>query len=256
MKAGAYNAMQQTNEVMVFGFSFGAVMKRFCFAMWMCLTFGLIVLSGQEKAPSIVVDNPVKDFGKVTVGKTLKHVFSFSNSGSSTLEILEVEPTCGCQAVSLTTKQIEPGKSGQIEVHVDTTVMIGAVTESINIITNDPLRPSILLTIKVDVQPEISLSSPSIYFGDVPKGKEVTEEVILTILEDKSIKILSAESSDESVSVRLEPVPDSDGKKVKLIATYAADGKIGYRLGDITVKTTSYLTPELTIHLIIRNFNR
>ena len=231
-------------------------MKQFCFAMWMCLTFGAAVLSGQDKAPSIVVDNPVKDFGKVMVGKTVKHVFSFSNSGSSTLEILEVEPTCGCQKVFLTTKQIEPGHSGQLEMVVDTTVMTGSVTESVSIITNDPSRPSILLTIKAEVQPEVSLSRPSVYFGDLPKGEEVTEEVILSIPEGISTRILSAESSDESVSVRLEPVPESDGKQIKLIATCKADGKTGYRLGDITVKTTSHLTPELTIHFIIRNFNR
>jgi hypothetical protein len=51
-------------------------------------------------------------------------------------------------------------------------------------------------------------------------------------------------------------VPDSEERKVKLTATYRGGGKTGYRLGDITVKTTSYLTPELSIHLIIRNFNR
>jgi hypothetical protein len=106
------------------------------------------------------------------------------------------------------------------------------------------------------VQPEISLSSPSIYFENVPKGTEVTKEVIITVAAERSIKILSAESTDESVIVKLEPVPDSEGKKVKLIATQKADGKIGYHMERIIVKTTSYLTPELSIYLLIRNFNR
>lgn len=231
-------------------------MKRFDFAVSICLTFGLAVLSAQDKAPSIVIDNPIKDFGEVIKGEMLHHTFGFSNQGSSKLEILSIEATCGCQDTEFSTKQLDPGQSGQIKTSVDTTVLIGAVTETVQFTTNDPLRPSVLLSLKADVQPEISLSSPSIYFGDVPKGKEVTAEVIITIPKDKSIKILSAESSDESVSVRLEPVPDSDGKQVMLIASYKADAKTGYRLGDITVKTTSYLTPELSIHLIIRNFSR
>jgi hypothetical protein len=54
----------------------------------------------------------------------------------------------------------------------------------------------------------------------------------------------------------LEPVPDSGGKQVKLIATQRPGGKTGYHFESIIVKTTSYLTPELSIYLIIRNFNR
>jgi len=255
-EAGAYNAVQQSNEETTFCFSSGAEMKPYFFAMWMCLIFGAAVLSGQDTAPSIVMDEPTKDFGKVIKGEMLKHTFVFSNQGSSKLEILSVEATCGCQDTEFSTKQLEPGQSGQIKTSVDTTVLIGPVTETVKFTTNDPLRPSVLVSIRADVQPEISLSSPSIYFGDVPKGKEVSEEVIITIPKDKSIKILSAESSEEDVSVKLEPVPDSDGKQVKLIATFKAGGKVGYRLGDITVKTNSYLTPELSIHLIIRNFSR
>ena len=213
-------------------------------------------LSGQDKAPSMVFDNPIKDFGKVMQGEMIKHVFSFSNKGSSTLEILSVEPSCGCQVASLSTKQIQAGQSGQIEVSIDTAGLTGAIDKSVNIITNDPRRPSVFLSMKADVQPEISVSSPSIYFESVPKGKEVTKEVIITVVAERSIKILSAESTEESVIVKLEAVPDSEGKKVKLIATQKAGGKIGYHLESIIVKTTSYLTPELSIYLMIRNFNR
>jgi len=215
-----------------------------------------MALSGQDKAPSVVFDNPVKDFGKVMQGETLKHVFSFSNKGSSALEILSVEPSCGCQAASLSAKQIQAGQSGQIDVSVDTAGLTGAIEKSVNIITNDPRQPSVSLSVRADVQPEISVSSPSIYFENVPKGKEVTKEVVITVLAERSIKILSAESTDESVTVKLEPVPDSEGKKIKLIATHKSDGKIGYRIEKITVKTTSYLTPEIAIYLAIRYFNR
>jgi hypothetical protein len=231
-------------------------MKRFCSAMWMCLVAGQIALGEQDKAPSMVFDSLVRDFGKVMQGETIKHIFRFSNNGSSTLEILAVGPSCGCQATSLSAKQIQPGQSGQIEVSVDTAILTGAIDESVNIITNDPQRPSVFLSIKAEVQPEISLSSPSIYFENVPDGEKVTKEIILTVAAERSIQILSAESGDETVIAKLEPVSGSDGKKVKLMATHQSDGKIGYRFESITIKTTSYLTPELSIYVIIRNFNR
>ena len=213
-------------------------------------------LWGQDNVPSMFLENSVKDFGKVIQGEMLKHVFGFSNRGSSPLEILSVEATCGCQTTTISEKQILPGRNGQVEISVDTALLIGAIEESAHIITNDPRRPSVFFTIKADVQPEIRVSSPSIYFGDVPKKEQATQEVMLTVMAEKSVMILSADSSDGSVVVKLESVPDSGGKKVKLIATHTGDGKIGYRSESITVKTTSTLTPELTIYLLIRNFNR
>ncbi len=215
-----------------------------------------MAFSGQDKAPSIVIDNPVKDFGKVMQGTMLKHAFSFSNKGTTTLEILTVEASCGCQTASPSADKIPAGRSGQIEVSVDTAGMTGAIEESVSVATNDPRRPKVSLSVRADVQPEISLSSTSIYYERVPKGKEVTSEIIITVVAGGSIRILGAESSDKSVTVKLEPVPGSDGKRVKLIATHKGDGKIGYRLESIIVKTSSYLTPELSIYVAIRNFNR
>jgi hypothetical protein len=235
-------------------FASGAEMKRFYSALWILIIAG--GLWGQDNVPSMIYENPVKDFGRVMQGKILKHVFGFRNQGSGTLEILSVEAACGCQTTTISDKQIPPGQSSRIEISVDTTFLIGAVEESTHIITNDPRRRSVSFSIKAEVQPEISMSSPSIYFGDVPEGEQVAREVILTVMTEKTIRILSAESSEKSVVVKLESLPDSGGKKVKLTATYKGDGKIGYRSGSITVKTTSTITPELSIYLFIRNLNR
>ena len=204
----------------------------------------------------MVFDNSVKDFGKVMQGEMLEHVFDFSNQGSDTLEILGVEAACGCQTTTLSDKRILPGQSSRVEINVDTALLMGAIEETARITTNDPRRRTVFFSIKADVQPEISLSSPSIYFGDVPEGEQVAREVILTVMAEKTIEILSAESSEKSVVVKLEPLPGSGGKKVKLTATHKGDGKIGYRSGSITVKTTSTITPELLIYLFIRNLNR
>ena len=224
--------------------------------IWMCLTIGLSALSGQDKAPAIVFDAPAKDFGKVLQGETITHVFGFTNKGTTTLEILGVEPSCGCQAASLSSRKVRAGQSGQIEVTVETGGLTGVVDKSVTIRTNDPRQPSVSLSIRAEVQPEITVSSASIYFETVPNRKEVTKEIIITIPAERSIKILSAESSDESVAVKVEPVPESNGKRIKLTATQKPDGKTGYRSGTIIVKTTSPTTPELSIYFIIRNFNR
>lgn len=232
-------------------------MKRFFLTICTCLAVSFLPVRGQDKVPAIAIDDPVKDFGKVLQGEVLKHVFSFSNSGSGELEVLGIEPSCGCQAASLSAKGIRPGQSGRIEAVLDTAGLTGAVDKPIHIMTNDPVRPTVSLSMRADVQPEITLSSPSIYFEGAPQGNgEASKEVLITIPAERSIRILSARSTEESVTVKLEPVPESDGKKIRLIATQKAGGKTGYRMERIDIQTTSHLTPELSIYLIIRNFNR
>ncbi len=231
-------------------------MKGWYSVLSICLTIGLLTHFAQERAPAIVFDDPVIDFGKIMQGETVKHRFRFSNQGSSNLEILSVDITCGCLTAWPSATKIPPGQSGTIEITLDTAGLTGLVDKSASVLTNDPRRRSVVLQVKAEVQPEIVLSSPSIYFESVPDGGEVTKEVIITLPAEKSIKVLSAESTEESVTVKLEPVPDSDGKKIRLIATQRPGGKIGYHLEKITVKTTSRLTPELSIYLMIRNFNR
>jgi uncharacterized protein (DUF302 family) len=97
------------------------------------------------------------------------------------------------------------------------------------------------------VEPEFIQPERLIYFGNVPRGKEAIKETVISIAQDRPVELVSAESSDASVTVKLEPVPDSNNKKVKLIATQKADAKEGFHGGMIVIKTTSTYTPELRI---------
>ena len=54
---------------------------------------GMASVYGQAKKPSIVFDSITKEAGKVTQGETVKQVFTFTNKGSGTLEIINVRPT-------------------------------------------------------------------------------------------------------------------------------------------------------------------
>jgi hypothetical protein len=146
----------------------------------------------------------------------------------------------------LSAKQVAPGESGRIEVTVRTQGQT-ALHKSVVVLTNDPKQPQVALSITGTVVPEFGLSDRTIYFGSVPPGKEVVKDLLITIPPEKSVKVVSAESTDQYVSVQLEPVPGSNGKKVKLVATQKPDTKPGYHFGMVVVKTTSTLTPELRI---------
>ena len=58
------------------------------------LMLGAVPLVSQSKAPSIsFLNGTIREFGKVTAGETLVHVFKFTNRGQGPLEVLQVRPT-------------------------------------------------------------------------------------------------------------------------------------------------------------------
>jgi hypothetical protein len=135
-----------------------------------------------------------------------------------------------------------------VEVAVKTDGMAaGPLSKSVTVMSNDPRQPRILLTVTAAITLEFSASERQIYFGQVPRGKEVVKEVVISIDPARSVKLLAAESTDQYVTVRLEPVPGSNGKKVKLVAVQKPDAKDGYHFGQLVIKTSSALTPELRI---------
>jgi hypothetical protein len=146
----------------------------------------------------------------------------------------------------LSAKQIPPGQSGQIEVSVKTEAA-GAINKTVAVFTNDPRQQQIVLGISAVVQPEVDLSDRLVFFGSVPKGSEAVKELLVTIPPDKNIKVLGAESTDDNFSVRLEPVPDSNGKKFKLVVKLKSTAPEGYHPGMVVLKTSSSRSPEVKI---------
>ncbi len=213
-----------------------------------CILSGELSLHCQDGVPNIVFQNLVNDFGRVIEGDNLKHIFKFENRGTGLLKIGDVEASCGCTGVLLSAKQIEPGQAGQIEVTLNTAGLedAGTVLKTVSVSTNDPRQGQVVLSIRAAVVPEFALSSRSIYFGEVPRGKEVTKEITITIAPERESRLLSVTSSDSNVLVRLEP-GSSDGKKVKLVAVQKADTKDGYHFGIVSIKTSSNQTPDLKI---------
>ena len=66
-------------------------MKRFSLLLSVTMVAGVVSLLALENAPNIAFESNTKDFGKITQGQVLKHVFKFTNKGTGTLEIHSAE---------------------------------------------------------------------------------------------------------------------------------------------------------------------
>jgi hypothetical protein len=106
-----------------------------------------------SKTPVIKFDALNYDFGLVKQGKTLEHIYSFTNIGNSILIIQSVQPSCGCTGASIgDKKEFETGETGEIKITFNTEGRSGIITKTITVTTNDPAIPQVTLTFTCEIQ--------------------------------------------------------------------------------------------------------
>lgn len=229
-------------------------MQRLFLGIAICASAGISLLVAQARSPVIGFDSVNVDAGRVAEGEKITHTFKVTNKGEAALEILGVEPSCGCTSTKWS-KKISPGGSGQIEAEITTDGMTALsrtfdetmrISKTITVKSNDLSQPQVVLTVTATVAPEIVLSEPEIFFGVVPPGQEVSKDLLVEISPERTIRLLGVTCGGD-FTARLEPLPGSEDKKIRVIAVLEPMSVEGMHQGTIVIKTTSRLKPELKI---------
>ena len=141
-----------------------------------------------QGGPRAVVQEPVKDIGIVESGATVTHTFAIANEGDQPLQILDVDPDCGCTVAEFD-RDIQPGASGKITAVVDVSTFVGPIAKYLRVTTNDRGNPQLLLTLKAEVRPLVQIYPGYARFLTVIDGGELTADqtVWASDLEDFSL---------------------------------------------------------------------
>ena len=82
------------------------------------------------------------DFGDITQGDRVEHVFEFENSGNEPLIISDVKTTCGCTAPEWPREPIVPGGKSRIRVVFNSTGKMGMQNKVITVMSNAVNNPA------------------------------------------------------------------------------------------------------------------
>lgn len=201
-------------------------------------TLLLAIASGAWADPILHIEHPVHDFGSLTQGRKLDHVFILANRGDVPLTIKKVSPACGCTAANLATPNIQPGKRTELKVSFDSTNFAGPVNKTITIESTDPQTPSMTLTLKGTIVEEVAVQPRQLNLGKIPASasKVVTFQVenkgnrSLRIIEVKSQLPQVSGQTDrnllkpgESATVSVSIVPRADDRFITGYLTVATD---------------------------------
>lgn len=179
--------------------------------------------------PRIEVSSDYFYFGYMPTNAIVQHLYWIRNTGADTLRIVSVKPGCGCTTAPLSKDAIAPGDSAQLKVVFDSKNMIGKMVKDIDIFSNDPNKPSMVVKFfavvnrehdKVRAEPNVLRFSK---FGS-KDGKLV-----------KSVEIVN--NYDTDISISLIELPAGNFKIDKTTATVRPGAKATFTIEQLASVT-------------------
>jgi hypothetical protein len=126
----------------------------------------LIFYNIQNKSsqpPTISISEEEWDFGKIKEDERPVHIFTIKNIGKEELIISRARASCGCTATMLSSDNIKPGQSAELQVTFNPTGFNGIVKKDVTIESNDPQLPKTKVTIIAEVEP---IPSPQAFLSN------------------------------------------------------------------------------------------
>jgi hypothetical protein len=125
------------------------------------LIFGIFVIfsayaqeaTETQSGPVMTFADDKHDFGDITQGDKVEHIFKFENTGNEPLIISNVQVTCGCTAPEWPRDPIAPGEEGSITIRFNSAGKMGLQNKVITIVSN-ATNPRNRVTIVTNVLPK------------------------------------------------------------------------------------------------------
>src|SRR5690606_40489410 len=95
-------------------------------------------LGAQSLSKSLVFDERVHNFGAILEEKgKVSHTFTFTNTGSTSIDVNDVNSACGCIGKVVTKGPVKPGGKGSIKITFDPAYKSGFFSKEIVVLSNN-----------------------------------------------------------------------------------------------------------------------
>ena len=197
--------------------------------------------------PAVQVKEPVFNFGTISEGKKVDHVFQLTNEGDSPVTILQVTSSCGCTAATISSKTIQPNGTGEIKSTFNSTNFNGNINKTISVQTNDPKTPTVTLTMKGTVTTTVQLNPRQLNFGQVKVEAPTTLALNIANRGQKPLKITGVKTPMPQVTLDTEKFVLKPGEQTKILVTITPRAEDRILSGYLTINTDNPDKAELTV---------
>ena len=201
---------------------------------------------GQEAGPRIKFAETTIDFGRIECGAKVSHDFVFTNTGSQTLEILDVRPSCGCTTSVNWVRKVEPGVSGTIPFQFNSKDFSGEVLKTIIVLSSDPQNTNVVLQLKAYVNTSIEIVPTMALF--TPSSDSATNQIrMLRITNHLEEPLMLFDPVSSSPVFETQLRTNRQGREYELQVALKRPFLLTNTIATISLKTSSTKIPELTI---------
>jgi len=184
----------------------------------------------------IVFQTTIYDFGRVKSGDPVKYTYIFTNIGDKVLEIINVQPQCGCTAAGEFSRKVEPGQTGQIPIQFNTGNYGSQVTKTITVASNDKSQQMVVLQLKGTIWKPIELTPPYTILNVLPDALNTTGVVKIVNNMEQPLILTDPVCSNPSFIATLRT--NTPGKEYQLALAPVPPLNPGTLQGKVTLKTS------------------
>lgn len=190
---------------------------------------------------------PIIDAGEVRRGPSLVRRFEFTNTGTQTIQITEAKASCGCMIPRLSSKSIEPGQSGWLELTVNTlTQPAGPNTWSVRVQYQEGDKSGeALAQLQTQLIAEVTLEPATLVFTT---ARSISD--LIHIRDDRAapFRVTRIDASNSHLTVSIE---GTNQKETSIRVEVAADFPEGRHEETVSIFTSDPLYPELRIPVTV-----
>jgi hypothetical protein len=198
-------------------------------------------------APRISFVTPFCDFGRAKGDDTVECVFIYTNTGTATLELTEIAPSCGCMKIGDWTQSVPPGGSGKCTVRVDTHHYTGGFAKSVYVTCNDPANTKPMIEVKGYIFRPIELTPP--HAAITLNLEYPSNSTTVRIVGHQDAPLILGEPVVDSPAFGATITTNTAGKEYTLTVSTRPPLPTGYVRGAVKMKTSYTNAPDLSVDI-------
>lgn len=184
-----------------------AVMGLFCTGVSALAAIELPRADSEEarRDAGLVCDAPVVHFAEARVGAVLTNTFILRNTGTNTVTILNVRPTCGCTTAELSTNRLPAGASVSLTTVLSLAGARGNQRKAVYVESDDSRYPHLKLELTGTVVADIAVEPAGLHFGALGLTGKVQRDVVLTARSNLTFAVKGINTGSTLFKAEVEP---------------------------------------------------
>lgn len=201
----------------------------------------------------LVLDRYAHDFGTAKQ-KDVRHTeFTYTNRSSKPIRGIRARGECGCNAVTVSHTELEPGASGVLKVEFHTLSLSGAMLKRVQLFTSDPSRGRIRIPLRVSIVEGLVVGSAGVSFGDVSLGTRPTKSFSLRwyegVGEPFEVTEINVPEGFRAVKTPYKNARDPRWRGWEIALTLEKTLPLGMYSAEVLLRTTNKERARLTLPL-------